>query len=151
MVDAVVVCPDQAQTYRDRFEPALAGLVKAVVADEPADPLTGVKRPIVMRAAQELTPDTVINFGFGISAAVADVIAAEGRRAEFRTTVEQGLHGGQPRHWRLFWHGDQSRNHRAVDHAIRFSTMAAVCTRRFSAWPNSTVPATSTLAISTAI
>ena len=94
MVDAVVVCPDQAQTYRDRFEPALAGLVKAVGADEPAEPLTGVKRPIVMRAAQELTPDTVINFGFGISAAVADVIAAQGRRAEFRTTVEQGLHGG---------------------------------------------------------
>ena len=95
LVDAVVVCPDQAQTYRGRFEPSLAGLMRAPDAADSTEPPTGIRRAIVLRAAQELVPDQVVNFGFGISAAVADVIALEGRQHAFRMTVEQGIHGGR--------------------------------------------------------
>lgn len=92
LVDAVVVVPDQMQTYRGAFEGSLIGkgeaIPKAVAAAD------AVKRVIARRAALELRPGAALNFGYGVSAQVATMIGERGERDEYWMTVEQGIHGG---------------------------------------------------------
>lgn len=96
LVDAVVVVPDQMQTYRAFYEPAVSGEFRTV------DPLkltmavahAGARRVIARRAVQELTPNAVANFGFGISASVPNMLAEQGDSGLCWLTIEQGIHNG---------------------------------------------------------
>ncbi|MCC7040091.1 MAG: acyl CoA:acetate/3-ketoacid CoA transferase [Burkholderiales bacterium] len=92
LVDAVVVVPDQAQTYRAAFDASLVGH-GGISPRVPAgtDP---VKRIIARRAALELEPGATLNFGYGVSAQVATMIAERGERQKYWMTIEQGIHGG---------------------------------------------------------
>lgn len=92
LVDAVVVVPEQAQTYRAGFDASLVGQggvnPRVPAASDP------VKRVIARRAALELTPGATLNFGYGVSAQVATMIAERGERQNYWMTIEQGIHGG---------------------------------------------------------
>lgn len=94
LVDAVVVSPDQEQTYRGAYDPALAGLLRTTDLPVSAEASSGVKRVIALRAASELSPGAAINFGFGASAGVAAIISERNERERYWTTIEQGIHGG---------------------------------------------------------
>jgi len=92
LVDAVVVVPEQKQTYRAVFDASLTSHHGTNPRTPPAtDP---VKRVIARRAAQELRPGATLNFGFGASAQVATMIAECGERSKYWMTIEQGIHGG---------------------------------------------------------
>lgn len=92
LVNAVVVVPDQMQTYRNGFDASL-------ISHDGSHPKRGMsvdplKRIIARRAAEELIPGATLNFGFGASAQVATMIAERGERARYSMTIEQGIHGG---------------------------------------------------------
>lgn len=94
LVDHVVVHSDQAQTYRGYYEPALAGLRRTLTPSSRDEADTGLRRVIALRAAEELENGQTVNLGFGVSAAVADIIAERGHADRYWTTIEQGIHGG---------------------------------------------------------
>lgn len=96
LVDVVVVDPDQKQTHRARYEPALSGQVRAV---DPrpltnAAPQAGIRQVIARRAAEELVPGQVVNFGFGIPGGIANMLLEAGDLDRFWISVEQGSHNG---------------------------------------------------------
>lgn len=94
-VDYIVVDPDQQQTCERRYDPALAGNIKAPV--ERLTPLALDARKIVARrAAKELKKGMVINLGVGMPSGVAAVAAEEGYLEDLHFTVEQGVIGGMP-------------------------------------------------------
>lgn len=96
LVDAVVVDPDQQQTHRAAYEPEISG--QALAADP--RPLTngtvavGVRGVIARRAARELVPGAVINFGFGIPGGIANMLMEAGDLEKYWLTIEQGSHNG---------------------------------------------------------
>ncbi|HVR50806.1 MAG TPA: CoA-transferase [Pseudorhodoferax sp.] len=92
LVDAVVVVPQQMQTYRGSFDPSLVGHSGAF--QKPPASTDLLKRIIARRAARELRAGDSLNFGFGASAMVASLIAENGRAADYWMTIEQGIHGG---------------------------------------------------------
>jgi acyl CoA:acetate/3-ketoacid CoA transferase len=92
LVDAIVVVPEQMQTYRGRFDPSLVG--HGGEFQKPAASTDVLKRIIARRAALELRPGDSLNFGFGASAMVASLIAERGNLSDYWMTVEQGIHGG---------------------------------------------------------
>jgi propionate CoA-transferase len=94
LVDYVVLAPDQAQTYFGPYDLALAGLDEAAAAGSPLTFADETRRVVAERAAVELEPGSTVNFGFGMSADVATVIAREGRASDFWFTIEQGIHNG---------------------------------------------------------
>jgi acyl CoA:acetate/3-ketoacid CoA transferase len=61
--------------------------------EEPAPPLSA-RQAIARRAAAELRPGAVINFGFGIPDGVAKLIAARGQLGHYYQTIEHGTYGG---------------------------------------------------------
>ncbi|QGZ64289.1 acyl CoA:acetate/3-ketoacid CoA transferase [Paraburkholderia acidisoli] len=94
LVDAIVVCPEQMQTYFGDYDLSLAGLVQSDEHPPMPDFSDAMRRIIAGRAAQELVPGSTLNFGFGMSADVAALIAQRGAKGEYWFTVEQGLHNG---------------------------------------------------------
>ncbi|WP_434034869.1 acyl CoA:acetate/3-ketoacid CoA transferase [Cupriavidus sp. a3] len=92
LVDAVVVVPEQMQTYRGRFDPSLVG--RGGEFRKPQASTDPLKRIIARRAALELRPGDSLNFGFGASAQVASLIAERGKSDDYCLTIEQGIHGG---------------------------------------------------------
>jgi len=100
LVNAVVEAPEQMQTYRDKFDPSFVGKTGTYV--RPPLSTDALKKIIARRAAQELRPGSVLNFGFGASAQVASLIAERGISDDYWTTVEQGIHGGHMREDDLF-------------------------------------------------
>ncbi len=93
LVDVVVVCPDQRQTYRGPYDLALAGFdveTSPAESSESADPL---RRIVAQRAAAELVADATVNFGFGMSADVATMLGQPGVPKVW-TVIEQGAHNG---------------------------------------------------------
>lgn len=95
LVDYVLVCPQQAQTYHGDYDLRLAGLGQpgeAPVTTPTTDP---VRRAVALRAAEELIDGATVNFGFGMSSGVAEVIAQRGHTGRYWFTIEQGIHGGQ--------------------------------------------------------
>ena len=94
LVDVIAVDPNQMQTHRSFHEPALCGEERS---PEPF-PKTGrpfsVRQVIARRAAEELTPNTVVNFGFGIPGGIAAMIAERGESEDYWMTIEQGIHNG---------------------------------------------------------
>ncbi|WMS41372.1 CoA-transferase [Acuticoccus sp. MNP-M23] len=94
LVDAITLCPAQDQTYRGGYDPALAGRVRTTLVPEQTDAAGGPKRVIALRAAMELSPGACVNFGFGASAGVAEIISERDAFDQYWTTIEQGIHGG---------------------------------------------------------
>ncbi|WP_018387570.1 acyl CoA:acetate/3-ketoacid CoA transferase [Ancylobacter sp. FA202] len=93
LVDYVVVCPEQQQTYQGGYHLSLAGLEHGdVVRNSGKDDVA--RHIVAARAAEELITGSTLNFGFGMSADVAEIIFKTGRQDEFWFTIEQGIHGG---------------------------------------------------------
>ncbi|MET3791255.1 acyl CoA:acetate/3-ketoacid CoA transferase [Aquamicrobium terrae] len=93
-VDHIVVSPQQEQTYRGGYDPALAGLLRTTALPASDEASEGVKRVLALRAAEELREGATVNFGFGASAGVAAIISERGTQSSYWTTIEQGIHGG---------------------------------------------------------
>ncbi len=95
LVDYVLVCPEQQQTYRGGYDLSLAGVGgnASVAIPELSDDI--VRRVVALRGAEELVDGATVNFGFGMSAGVAEVIARNGDGGRYWFTIEQGIHGGQ--------------------------------------------------------
>ncbi len=93
-VDAVVVHPEQMMTYETRFDPAMAGMSRAPVASIAPEPLNA-RQVIARRAARELAPGAVVNFGFGIPDAVAALVVDDVRAGRVLQTIEHGIYGGE--------------------------------------------------------
>ncbi|HXX83244.1 MAG TPA: CoA-transferase [Casimicrobiaceae bacterium] len=95
LVDAVVVVPDQRQTYVTEYSPSYAGELRLPLSDIPVLPLDA-RKVIARRAALELFPGAICNLGSGISTGIANIAAEEGCLSEVCLTNEQGLIGGAP-------------------------------------------------------
>ncbi|MBL6929603.1 MAG: acyl CoA:acetate/3-ketoacid CoA transferase [Rhodospirillales bacterium] len=96
MVDALVVDPDQRQTHRAVFEPELSGQART---DNPqamtnAAVQPGIRQVIARRAAEELMPGSVVNFGFGIPGGIPNMMMDAGKLDDYWLTIEQGSHNG---------------------------------------------------------
>lgn len=93
MVDAIVVDPDQRQSYDIAHDPTLSGQAHR---PEPRPPLPAlsVRQVIARRARRELQPGAVVNHGFGIPDEIATLVAAEEVQGEFHQTIEHGTYGG---------------------------------------------------------
>lgn len=94
MVDAVVVNPDQQQTYRSRYEPAVSGQKRALFPGVTTAGTSDVKHLIAARASRELMDGAVINFGFGTATTLAAQLSEQNRLDDYRITIEHGIHGG---------------------------------------------------------
>ena len=94
-VDYIVVDPEQGMTYQIDFDPALNGdAVKP--DDEFGDFPLSVRKVIARRAALELTPDSVLNVGFGMPDGVVKVAREQGLAGAILPTTEHGQFGGIP-------------------------------------------------------
>lgn len=93
LVDYVLVCPEQEQTYQGGYHLSLAGLEHGDVLQS-GGKTDAARRIVAARAAEELIPGSTLNFGFGMSADVAEIIFRTGRQNDFWFTIEQGIHGG---------------------------------------------------------
>jgi propionate CoA-transferase len=95
LVDAIVVDPDQQQTYAVRYNPGYSGEIRVPVFRRPSaevDPHTVIAR----RACLELFPGCIANLGYGVSTGIARILAEEGLSDSVTLTVEQGIIGGTP-------------------------------------------------------
>ena len=94
-VDALVLAPDQQQTYQIDYDPALCG--DAREADLSMGRLSFDERKIITkRAAMELRPDAVVNLGFGMPFGVGMVAEESEVRDQITLSIEQGSLGGIP-------------------------------------------------------
>jgi acyl CoA:acetate/3-ketoacid CoA transferase len=92
LVDAIVVDPDQMQNYLTIYDPAISGERRVVVNANPQP--FGIRKVVARRAAEELRPGAVLNFGFGMPDGVAKLISERGEQDLYCQTVEHGVHGG---------------------------------------------------------
>ncbi len=96
-VDAIVVAKKEnhQQTFAEDDNPAYSGEVK--IPGTRIEPLPLNERKIVARrAAMELTPGAIVNFGIGMSEGVASVVNEEDINEYMIQTVEAGPVGGVP-------------------------------------------------------
>ncbi|HMN14908.1 MAG TPA: CoA-transferase [Bellilinea sp.] len=95
LVDAVLIQPDQPQTYRTQYDPSYSGEVRV-----PSNLLPKMKldarKIVARRCAFELRKGAICNIGSGISAGLPLVAAEEGIIGHFTLTNEQGVVGGVP-------------------------------------------------------
>ena len=101
LVDAVVVDPEQRQSYAVDYDPSLSGEQRRPVAPQPPPPFDA-RQVVARRAHAELRPGAVINYGFGIPDAVAALVAARGETDRYYQTIEHGTYGGDLLTGRLF-------------------------------------------------
>ena len=101
LVDAVVVYPEQWQTYEGEYNRAFSGEERVPVASLSPLPLD-CRKVIARRAAMELRPGLVVNLGFGMPDGVAAVAAEEGISDWLTFSVEQGPIGGIPAKGAIF-------------------------------------------------
>ena len=82
IVDAVVIDPEQRQSYEIIYDPSISGERKeeSLKVDPPEFSLRLV---IARRARQELIEGAVINYGFGIPDQVASILAAENPQSQY--------------------------------------------------------------------
>jgi len=95
LVDAIVLDPEQTQTYFTVHDPAYAGEMKVPLNSIAALPFSP-RKVIGRRGALELFPGAVCNLGSGVSTGIASIAAEEGALDEVILTNEQGLIGGAP-------------------------------------------------------
>jgi len=94
LVDAVVVDPGQSMGYDVVYDPTLSGEIKGPTAPVLPQPFT-VRQLIARRAADELRPGAVLNYGFGIPDGVAKLIGERGELDRYYQTIEHGTYGGE--------------------------------------------------------
>jgi acyl CoA:acetate/3-ketoacid CoA transferase len=95
LVDALVVAPDQLQTTRTFYDPALSGEThRSLDTIEPVE--FGLEKVISRRAAGEVARGDIVNLGFGISANVPRILLEEGDHDAVTWAIEQGAVGGFP-------------------------------------------------------
>jgi len=96
-VDAIVVDPDQRTSYDIPFDATLSGELTGAArfAPEPVvhQPFSE-RQAVARRAACELQPGAVANFGVGVPDAVAKLLAERGELDHFYQTIEHGTYGG---------------------------------------------------------
>jgi len=95
LVDAVVIVPDQAQTYQTFYDAAFAGELKIPLDSFPDLPLDE-RKIVARRCAMELEQGAVCNVGSGICTGIGLVAAEEGLLDHITLTNEQGIIGGAP-------------------------------------------------------
>jgi propionate CoA-transferase len=95
LVDFIVEAPDQWQTTQTVYDPAISGEIQQSIATF-AYQAFGAEKVIARRAAMELTVDSAVNLGFGISANVPRILLEEGLHGEVTWAIEQGAVGGMP-------------------------------------------------------
>ncbi|RTM08852.1 MAG: 3-oxoacid CoA-transferase [Hyphomicrobiales bacterium] len=95
LVDAVIVEPDQSQTFRTQYDAAYAGEIRVPVGSLPQLPLDA-RKIVARRCALELTPGAICNIGSGISTGLPLIAAEEGILDHIVLTNEQGVVGGIP-------------------------------------------------------
>jgi propionate CoA-transferase len=95
LVDAIIVDPDQPQTYAVRYNPGYSGEIRVPVPPAPQANLD-VRSIIARRACLELAAGFIVNLGYGISTGIPDILAQEGVLDAITLTVEQGVIGGRP-------------------------------------------------------
>ena len=93
IVDAVVVDPDQMQSYDIVYDPTLSGEKRGPVPVELPEPLS-VRQSCARRAYEELREGAVINYGVGIPDSVAKLVAQRGEQDRYYQTIEHGTYGG---------------------------------------------------------
>lgn len=92
-VDSVVHVPDQMEAMP--YNPAWTGDIRVPIDESSVAPLD-YKKVIARRAATELKPGELVNFGFGISASVPQIVVEEGISDRVVFNVEHGPVGGIP-------------------------------------------------------
>ncbi|MGC0142157.1 acyl CoA:acetate/3-ketoacid CoA transferase [Pseudactinotalea sp. Z1732] len=95
LVDGVVLAPDQPQTSRQYYQPAFTGAVRAPATSLPGLP-KGPRRVVAERAAEELTPHSVVNLGVGMPDGIAQIASERGLTKKLAFAVEHGHIGGTP-------------------------------------------------------
>jgi propionate CoA-transferase len=95
LVDYVVVDPDQWQATEIPYDPAISGEVRRPLSSFELEPWN-VDKVIARRAAMELTHDSAVNLGFGISASIPKILLEEGHAEAVTWVIEQGAVGGVP-------------------------------------------------------
>ncbi|WP_223479657.1 acyl CoA:acetate/3-ketoacid CoA transferase [Oricola indica] len=95
LVDAVVVVPDQPQTFRTAYDASYAGEIRVPLATLPRLPLDA-RKIVARRCALELRKGSICNIGSGISTGLPLVAAEEGILDDIVLTNEQGIIGGVP-------------------------------------------------------
>lgn len=95
-VDAMVVDPQQPQTYLGAYDPDISGEATGK-RRQPAAPAApdGVRGIIARRAADEVGAAASVNFGFGIPGAIPGILAERGLIDDVWISVEQGIHNGE--------------------------------------------------------
>ncbi|MGI9420959.1 MAG: acyl CoA:acetate/3-ketoacid CoA transferase [Geminicoccaceae bacterium] len=93
LVDAVVIDPEQRQSYDIVYDPSLSGEERQPLPEIDTPPLD-IRQVIARRAALELREGAVINYGFGIPDAVAALVAAREETDRYYQTIEHGTYGG---------------------------------------------------------
>ena len=96
LVDYVIVCDDQWQTFGEKYNPGYSGEIRVPVTSFTPIPLD-VKKVIGRRASKELKKGMIVNIGIGsFPESVARVCAEEGIFEDLILTVEPGPIGGIP-------------------------------------------------------
>ncbi|RXG93235.1 acyl CoA:acetate/3-ketoacid CoA transferase [Bradyrhizobium vignae] len=95
LVDYIVVDPEQAQATEISYDPAISGETRRPLSSFEPEPWS-VEKVIARRAAMELTDDSAVNLGFGISAMVPQILVEEGHAEAVTWAIEQGAVGGVP-------------------------------------------------------
>jgi len=94
-VDALVIDPNQKQTYQIDYDPALCGQKGTGSLSMDSLPFDE-RKVIVKRAALELRPDAVVNLGFGMPFGVGRIAEENGIADRMTLSIEQGSLGGIP-------------------------------------------------------
>jgi propionate CoA-transferase len=95
LVDAIMIDPDQQQTYAVRYSPGYSGEIRVpIAAQRPAE--LDLRTVIARRACLELFPGCIANLGYGVSTSIARILAEESLSDAVTLTVEQGIIGGTP-------------------------------------------------------
>ena len=94
-VDALVIDPDQKQTYQIDYDPALCGEKQGGSLSMESLPFDE-RKVIVNRAALELCPNAVVNLGFGMPFGVGRIAEENGVADQITLSIEQGGLGGIP-------------------------------------------------------
>ncbi|KSV71973.1 hypothetical protein N182_29890 [Sinorhizobium sp. GL2] len=95
LVDAVVVVPQQSQTFRTFYDASYAGEIRVPVDSLPRLPMDA-RKIIARRCALELYSGAICNVGSGISTGMPLIAAEEGVLDCVTLTNEQGVIGGVP-------------------------------------------------------
>jgi len=94
MIDHIIECPTQLQSYLGEYDPAISGQIPAPNEHPLEIPEEGVRRLISSIAVRELKPNMRVNYGFGIPGGIS-AMADKSIVDSCWQMVEQGIHNGR--------------------------------------------------------